>query len=125
MPVPLDGAFALTEPSSVILTSKVRLSRSGLALCLVQTDGRPATPSTVDTGLVALLQRARIWWDRLAEGNIDIAAIAREEQVNDSWVSRVLRLNFLAPAIVEGILKGTQPVSATAASRRSADIPDA
>ncbi|MFN4112525.1 MAG: hypothetical protein ACK4GD_01130 [Sphingomonadaceae bacterium] len=75
--------------------------------------------------VVALLQRARTWWDRLAQGNIDIAAIAREDQVNDSWVSRVVRLNFLAPPIVQAILNGTQPVSVTAASLRSADIPDA
>jgi site-specific DNA recombinase len=113
------------DAGSVVLTSRVKLSRSGLALRLVHTNGRPATPSKVDTGLVALLQRARIWWDRLAQGNIDIAAIAREEQVNDSWVSRVVRLNFLAPVIVEAILNGTQPVSVTAASLRSTDIPDA
>lgn len=62
---------------------------------------------------------------RLGQDNIDIAAIAREEQVNDSWVSRVVRLNFLAPPIVEAILNGTQPVSLTAASLRSADVPDA
>lgn len=117
--------FGKEDVSSVILSSRVKLSRSGLALRLVHSDGRPAVPSTVDAGLVALLQRARTWWDRLAQGNIDIAAIAREEQVNDSWVSRVVRLNFLAPAIVEAILNGTQPVSVTAASLRSTDIPDA
>jgi DNA invertase Pin-like site-specific DNA recombinase len=117
--------FGPDDASAVILTSKVRLSRSGLALRLVHSDGRPLVRNTVNAGLVALLQRARNWWDRLAEGNIEIATIAREEQVNDSWVSRVVRLNFLAPPIVQAILNGTQPVSVTAASLRSADIPDA
>jgi site-specific DNA recombinase len=72
------------DAAPVVLTSQLRLSRSGLALRLVHTDGRPAVPNSVDAGLVALLQRARTWWDRLAQGDIDIAAIAREEQVNDS-----------------------------------------
>lgn len=54
---------------------------------------------------------------------IDIASIAREEKVNDSWVSRLVRLNFLAPAIVEAILAGTQPASVSATSLRTASLP--
>lgn len=51
--------------------------------------------------------------------------MAREEQVNDSWISRMVRLNFLAPPIVEAILSGTQPIGVTAATLRSANIPNA
>ena len=49
--------------------------------------------------------------------------IARNEAVNDSWVSRLVRLNFLAPKLVEAILAGTQPASINAASLRTADLP--
>ena len=38
-------------------------------------------------------------------------------------MSRVIRLNFLAPAIVDAILAGTQPVTLTAAKLRSNDFP--
>jgi len=51
------------------------------------------------------------------------ATIAHQEKVNDSWVSRIVRLNFLAPAIVEAILAGTQPASVSATSLRTASLP--
>ena len=111
-----------TEPARIVLTSDVRLNRTGRALRLVHANGRSATPTTADPGLVQLLVRAREWWSRLADGETDIATIAREEQVNDSWISRVVRLNFLAPTIVEAILTGTQPIGVTAATLRSANI---
>jgi len=110
-------------PSTILLTAPVRLTRTGRAVRLVQRDGRPVTAGTPDPGLIELLRKGRGWWLKLQTGTIDIATIAREEQVNDSWVSRLVRLNFLAPALVEAILAGTQPVSLTAASLRTADLP--
>jgi hypothetical protein len=102
---------------------RLRLTRTGRAIRLVQQDGRPVTAGTPDAGLIELLRKGRGWWEQLQTGTIDIATIAREEQVNDSLVSRILRLNFLAPALVELILSGTQPASLTAASLRSANMP--
>lgn len=40
---------------------------------------------------------------------IRIADIARREGLNPSWVSRMVRLNFLAPAVVEAVFAGTLP----------------
>lgn len=117
--------YEATELCSIVLRSRVRLNRSGRALRLVHSNGRPATLATADSGLVQLLVRARNWWARLANCETDIVTIAREEKVNDSWISRVVRLNFLAPAIVDSILSGTQPVGISAATLRSADIPTA
>ncbi|WP_217906810.1 DNA methyltransferase [Qipengyuania atrilutea] len=98
-------------------------NRSGRALRLFHADGKPAVLATADPGLVQLLVRAREWWARLSIGKTDIATIAREEKINDSWISRVVRLNFLAPAIVDAILSGSQPVTVTAATLRAADLP--
>lgn len=111
------------SPDSISLTAPVRLTRTGLALRLVQRDGRPVTKGKPDPGLIALLRKARNWWEQLQTGTIDIATIAHQEKVNDSWVSRVVRLNFLAPAIVEAILAGTQPASVSATSLRTASLP--
>ncbi len=44
-------------------------------------------------------------------GTID--EIAAAEKINDSYVSRVLRLTLLAPDIVEAILDGRQPEGMT------------
>ena len=123
----LGTALAVGHPAdtqtSIPLTSPVRLTRTGRAIRLVQRDGRPVSQAKPDPGLVELLCKARNWWQQLQTGTIDIATIAREEKVNDSWVSRIVRLNFLAPAIVETILAGTQPASVTATSLRTANLP--
>jgi hypothetical protein len=39
------------------------------------------------------------------------------------WISRVLRLNFVAPQIVDAILDGTQPASLTASTLLAAEVP--
>lgn len=44
-----------------------------------------------------------------------IAEIAAAEQVNESYLGRVLRLTLLAPDIVEAILHGRQPAGMTLA----------
>ncbi|SCW80486.1 hypothetical protein SAMN02927924_03016 [Sphingobium faniae] len=110
-------------PSWIRFTSPVRLTRTGRAIRLVQRDGRPVSQGRPDPGLVELLRKGRNWWQQLQTGTIDIATIARDEQVNESWVSRLVRLNFLAPAIVEAILVGTQPASVNATSLRTANLP--
>ena len=40
--------------------------------------------------------------------------IARQEDVVSSYVTRLLRLSYLAPDIIAAILKGSQPVELTA-----------
>ncbi len=42
-------------------------------------------------------------------------ALGRAEEINHSYVSRILRLTLLAPDIVEAILDGRQPPALTLA----------
>jgi hypothetical protein len=37
------------------------------------------------------------------------AELAKAEKVNDSYLSRILRLTLIAPGIIEAILTGRQP----------------
>ena len=94
----------------------IRLTRTGMAVRLVHSNGTAATAGTPSPGLVKHLLQAREWWSLLASGGTDITTIATTEGLNKSWVSRVVRLNFLAPEIVEAILKGEQPARLTADS---------
>lgn len=112
-----------THANVISLVAKVRLTRTGRAVRLVQSNGLAATAGTPDPGRVALLVTARRWWDRLSTGEIDIATLSREEGVNDSWMSRVIRVNFLSPRIIDAILTGTQPVNLTARWLRRNDLP--
>ena len=115
-------AIPTDAPPTITLNSNVRLTRTGLAVRLVHSNGRAATAGTPDPALVKLLVQARQWWAKLATGETDIATISRTEGVNSSWVSRVVRLNFLAPQIVDAILDGTQPAALTATTLVSADL---
>lgn len=109
--------------AEIELSEPMRLTRTGRALKLVQRDGQTIIKGEPDQGLIELLTRARNWWMQLQDGRTDIASIARSEKVNDSWVSRIVRLNFLAPQLTEAILAGTLPASVNAISLRSADLP--
>ncbi|MDX9859286.1 MAG: hypothetical protein RBS99_00070 [Rhodospirillales bacterium] len=63
----------------------------------------------VDNALVKALARA-FRWRKLLEAGVhgSVADLAAAENINKSYVSRVLRLTLLAPEIVEAILDGRQ-----------------
>ena len=64
--------------------------------------------------MVKALARALRWRELLETGAYDtIEELAAAEKINSSYVSRILRLTLLAPAIVEAILDGRQPVEMT------------
>jgi ParB-like chromosome segregation protein Spo0J len=79
----------------------------------VQTNGAAVGPAQVDSGLVKLIARARGWWSELSDGELDVTALATREGLTTSYVSRVARLAFLAPEIVEAIARGQQPAALT------------
>lgn len=92
-----------------------RLTRSGRALRLVQHGGR-TTQAAPDKSLIRLLVQARRWWGILRAGAISATELAVREGVTRSYVSRVIRLAFLAPAVTEAILAGRQRAGVTVAS---------
>ena len=64
----------------------------------------------VDTALVKAVVRAHRWRQLLESGEFSSSAeLAKAEKVNDSYLSRILRLTLIAPDIVEAILAGCQP----------------
>jgi hypothetical protein len=63
----------------------------------------------VDNALVKAIARAFRWREMLENGNhATIAEIASAENINGSYVSRVLRLSLLAPDLIEAVLQGRQ-----------------
>jgi hypothetical protein len=80
---------------------------------IVTPDGSEWVPSArIDSALVQAVVRAHRWRESLETGQYGTAAdLAKAEKVNDSYLSRVLRLTLLAPDIIESILDGRQPRS--------------
>jgi len=108
--------------ADIVPSAPVRFSQSGRATRFIQPDDR-AVISKVDSSLIDVLVEARCQPSKLSGGNSDITALARAESVNDSWVTRVVRLNFLAPELVTAILDGSQPAALNAAALTSSGPP--
>lgn len=63
-----------------------------------------------DDTLLKALTRAHRWERWLETGRFkNVEALADNQKINSSYVSRILRLNLLAPDIKNMILDGTQP----------------
>lgn len=71
-------------------------------------------PARMDVTLLKALARA-FRWRKLSETGVygTVEEIAGKEKINPSYVSRVLRLTLVAPAIVEAILDGRKGVEMT------------
>jgi DNA-binding Lrp family transcriptional regulator len=76
----------------------------------------PMPRSRVDSALLKALARGFRWRKLLeTEEFTTIEEIADAENINPSYVSRLLRMTLLAPEIVEAILAGKQPEELTMA----------
>ena len=68
----------------------------------------------IDNTMVKLIARSHRWHRKLFDGTHgSIADVAKSENINPSFVSRVLRLAYLSPTIVEAILNGQFPAHLT------------
>lgn len=94
----------------------VQLKRCGMAVRLIVRPTSGPVMRGVDAKLVALISKAHDWFERLTSGRCDsVQAIAQQEQfASAGYVMRVIHLAFLAPDIVQAIVRGEQPVELTA-----------
>ena len=92
----------------------IRKPRGGRKLVLTPGSTAPRGASAADTTLVKALARAFRWRRMLEAGRYGtIDELAAAEKINDSYVSRLLRLTLLAPDLVEAILDRRQPEGMT------------
>ena len=86
------------------------LQRGGRKQILSPPGTAPWSPALrVDGALVKAVVRAHRWRHMLESGEYSSSAeLAKAEKVNDSYLSRILRLTLLAPDLIEAILAGRQ-----------------
>jgi site-specific DNA recombinase len=112
-PRPVRAGGNDRERYLTVLTIPARLKRTGIEMRLVVEDG--SALANVDPGLVRLLLRAHAIRARLLEEpSLPLKQIAADEGISSSYVTRLLRLAFLAPEIVTAILNGKHPPQLTA-----------
>ena len=97
-------------PETITLHVPFRLQQRGGRKRVVSPDGRPLAPETqIDNALVKALARAHRWQCMLDTSQYaSLTDLADAEQINRSYLSRILRLTLLVPDIVEAILDGRQ-----------------
>jgi site-specific DNA recombinase len=87
---------------------------------IVSRDGASAR---VDRSLVKAIAWARDLRQRLERDGKSLDELAHEEGCSRPYVSSMIRLAYLAPAITQSILQGTQPAQLTLADLMQRDIP--
>ena len=91
--------------------------RRGGKAVIVLPDGSRAIErreALIDNAMVKLLARGHRWHRKLFDGtHASIEDMAKSENISPSFVSRILRLAYLSPTIVEAILDGKYPAHLT------------
>jgi site-specific DNA recombinase len=105
----------LSNTPTILLSVPAQVRRTGMETrLLIQSASDPAHREP-DRSLLRLLGQARRFADLVLAGRGEtITKLAGEAGVSPSYFTRVLRLSFLAPAIVRTILQGRQPPQLTA-----------
>ena len=113
--VPDTQAMPQHHAGQLCIKVPTRIARCGGAKRIIIADDELDGERGPDPALVKLLSRAHDWFEKLINGTVTSAAdIARDDGLTRSYVTRVLRLAFLAPDISEAILNGRQPLELNA-----------
>jgi hypothetical protein len=101
----------------------LQVKRRGIEMRLVV--GEPGDPK-LDSALIKAVARANQWLVELLSGRSKtLDEMGRRDRVSKRYVSRIIRLAFLAPSIIEEIARGDQPpeLTAQAFSTPPGDLP--
>ena len=108
----------IDDGQTVTLRIPISIRRRGGRKLVLAPDGTNVIAAPVrrhlDSAMAKAIARAVRWRKMLESGKIStIREIARAERINDSYVTRLLRLTLLAPDIVEAILDGRHAANVT------------
>lgn len=107
----------IEQAEAVTLSVPARLKRSGMeTMMVIEGQKGKRQNQKPDRSLVRLLVYATDFHDRVMKSRgTSIREIAEEAGVSRSYFTRILRLAYLAPDIVQAILSGEHPPDLTAA----------
>ena len=103
--------ITISDNNTITVTVPLLVRHRGGRKLIIAPDSAaaPTAPPAPDDALLKALVRAHRW-RRMLEGDqfASVAELAASEKINHSYICRLLRLNLLAPDIVQAILDGTQ-----------------
>jgi hypothetical protein len=101
------------QPSTAVLRLShfvpMKVKRRGVEMRIV-IDGQLQAARQVDPALLKALARARCWFEEVACGRVQsLVEIARREGLPKRYVTRLAKLAFVSPMVVEAIAAGHAP----------------
>jgi hypothetical protein len=120
-----------TLASTITVHVPLKLTVRGGRKTIIGQIPQPATQTRFDDSIIKALARAHRWRTRIEEGTYSsVTDLAKAEDINESYVCRILRLTLLSPEITETLLNGrcgsltvealTKPLPANWAEQASA-----
>jgi hypothetical protein len=106
------SAAGRVTAGTVTIRVPLKVRTRGGRKMIVAPDGAAWVPRRprVDNAMIKALARAHRWKRLLETGKFtSLTDLAAVENINLSYIGRVLRLTLLAPDLVEAILNGLQP----------------
>jgi hypothetical protein len=103
-----------SDGRTITVRVPISIRKRGGKKVVLAPDGMEHDPRTllcqqVDNAIVKAIARAFRWREMLEHGKCaTIKEIAAVENINESYVARILRLTLLAPDIVDAIVDGWQ-----------------
>lgn len=103
------------QAATVVITLPITIKKRGGLKQILAPDGTDyIVDRKPDGALVKAVARAFRWRKMLEVGtHATLEDLAAAENINPSYVSRVLRLALLAPDLIDAILDGQQPPTLT------------
>ena len=103
----------VADGDNILIRIPMRFKKRGSRKEIIAPEGLDsALPDAgpVQQPIVTALARARRWQEMLDTGEVgSLTALAEKMDADRSYVARILRLNLLAPDIIEAILAGREP----------------
>jgi hypothetical protein len=111
-----------SPPTTITVHVPLRFTvRGGRKTIVIGQTSHEAPKTRFDNSIAKALARAFRWKRKLDDGTYaTMVELAKAEHINESYVTRLIRLNLLAPDIVEAALNGrtqltvqdlTEPIS--------------
>jgi hypothetical protein len=99
-------------PSTLLIHVPLRFTVRGGRKTIIGEAAHQTPKTRFDDSIAKALARAYRWKQKLDDGTYaTVGDLAKAERINESYVTRILRLNLLAPDIVEAALSGRTNLS--------------
>jgi site-specific DNA recombinase len=90
----------------------MKIRKRGCAAMMIVPEGQAASKKNFDEKLINAFAKAYQWKTIIDDENNNlnsISDIARNENISNSHATKIYRLNFISPKIIEAIVNGTAP----------------